>query len=60
MQSVQHAARSFPRIIGPFINYYSMFMYGMVKEGICDREQRLEDGDARRSMSFVSSRADLL
>jgi hypothetical protein len=44
MQSVQHAARSFPRIIGPFINYYSMFTYGMVKEGIWRREQRLEDG----------------
>jgi hypothetical protein len=46
MQSVQHAARSFPRIIGPFINYYSMFTYGMVKEGIWRREQHLEDGNA--------------
>jgi hypothetical protein len=45
MGVVRHAARSFPRIIGPFINYREMFIVGMIKEKIWTRDQALEVGD---------------
>jgi hypothetical protein len=44
-ECVHHAAWSFPHIIGPFINYLNMFILGMVKEGIWQSEQELDDSN---------------